>query len=287
MVLSVLIGVGIGVGIGFVVFGGAKTDSCIVSVPTTNDEFTLLEWGALVGEGNALASSLDRGTEQMQARNIEDNIKKLSQLPRMAGTDQNNQVAEEIYQQWMALEFDRVEQIKYQVLLQYPNATNPNQFQVVNGNGDVVFDAPTAKLEPSLTDDERQPGIVRPFNSYSGIGNVKGPLVFINYGKLEDYDTLTSMNISVSGCVCIARYGISFRGSQAKLAEQNGCLGLVLYTDPSTFGPKEGYPAYPEGMSLPLSGVQRGSVQTANGDPLTPLRPSIRECVCACTVKLA
>ena len=91
----------------------------------------------------------------------------------MAGTDQNNQVAEEIYQQWMALEFDRVEQIKYQVLLQYPNATNPNQFQVVNGNGDVVFDAPTAKLEPSLTDDERQPGIVRPFNSYSGIGNVK------------------------------------------------------------------------------------------------------------------
>ena len=75
MVLSVLIGVGIGVGIGFVVFGGAKTDSCIVSVPTTNDEFTLLEWGALVGEGNVLASSLDRGTEQMQARNIEDNIK--------------------------------------------------------------------------------------------------------------------------------------------------------------------------------------------------------------------
>ena len=71
---------------------------------------------------------------------------------------------------------------------------------------------------------------------------------------------------------------------KAMLAEQNGCLGMVIYSDPQDYGPKKGYPAYPEGWSLPVTGLQRGSVMIPNGDPLTPLRPSICELVWCLTV---
>nr|QZX63209.1 2 N-acetylated-alpha-linked acidic dipeptidase 2-like protein 2 [Halisarca dujardinii] len=86
-----------------------------------------------------------------------------------------------------------------------------------------------------------------------------GPLVYLNYGARSDYAVLSGLGINVTGCVCLARYGATFRGSQVKLAQENGCVGLVPYTDPEQFGPKEGHPAYPKGGSLPLSGVQRGT----------------------------
>jgi N-acetylated-alpha-linked acidic dipeptidase len=145
----------------------------------------------------------------------------------------------------------------------------------VSSSGDVIFDAPTAQLEPALTDDEKKLGVARPFNAYSGVGSAKGPLVYVNYGRMEDFQLLASMNISLSGCVCIARYGKIFRGSKASLAEKNGCHGLVIYSDPHDYGPKEGYPSYPDGWSLPVTGLQRGSVMILDGDPLTPLRPAI------------
>ena len=97
----------------------------------------------------------------------------MTALPHIAGQDQNSKLADEIYDNWTKLKFDKVERIEYSVLLQYPNDTNPNKFQIVNGSGDVLFDAPTAKLEPALTVDENQSGVARPFNAYSGSGSAQ------------------------------------------------------------------------------------------------------------------
>src|SRR6266496_3509781 len=50
------------------------------------------------------------------------------------------------------------------------------------------------------------------FNAYSADGDVTAEVVYVNYGLIEDYKTLDSLGISVSGKIAIARYGRSFRG---------------------------------------------------------------------------
>ena len=97
----------------------------------------------------------------------------LTLLPHIAGSQTNNDLAKNISNTWKQLKLDKVEQIEYNVLLQYPNDTNPNKFQIVSSSGDVIFDAPTAQLEPALTDDEKKLGVARPFNAYSGVGSAK------------------------------------------------------------------------------------------------------------------
>ena len=62
---------------------------------------------------------------------------------------------------------------------------------------------------------------------------------------------------------------------QAHLAEQNGCVGLIIYSDPADYAPSGGPPVFPNGTSLPPSGVQRGTLLRSNGDPLTPGVPAI------------
>ena len=57
------------------------------------------------------------------------------------------------------------------------------------------------------------------------------------------------------------------------LAQQFGCEGLLIYSDPIDYAP-EGVPVYPDGPSLPLYGVQRGSLSRTQGDLLTPGVPA-------------
>ena len=114
---------------------------------------------------------------------------------------------------------------------------------------------------------------VMPFNGYGAAGDVRGELVYVNYGLIEDYAQLDSMGVSVKGKIAIARYGRSFRGIKAREAEKHGALGLIIYSDPADDGYMRG-DVYPVGPMRPSQGIQRGSVMNANGDPTTPGYPS-------------
>lgn len=110
------------------------------------------------------------------------------------------------------------------------------------------------------------------YNAYSPDGDVTAPLVYVNYGVPEDYDTLARMGISVKGAVVIARYGHSWRGIKPKLAAQHGAVGCIIYSDPRDDGYYQG-DVFPKGPYRPSQGVQRGSVAKMEiypGDPLTP-----------------
>ncbi|MGH9665368.1 MAG: M28 family peptidase, partial [Bryobacteraceae bacterium] len=110
------------------------------------------------------------------------------------------------------------------------------------------------------------------FNAYSAAGDVTAPLVYVNYGVPEDYEQLKRHGIDVAGKIAIARYGKSWRGVKAKMAEQNGAVGCIIYSDPREDGYFQG-DVYPKGPFRPWDGVQRGSVldmAVAPGDPLTP-----------------
>ena len=70
----------------------------------------------------------------------------------------------------------------------------------------------------------------------------------------------------------IARYGRSWRGIKAKLAQTHGALGCLIYSDPRDDGYYKGL-TYPDGPYRPEHGVQRGSIMDMPvhpGDPLSP-----------------
>ena len=110
-------------------------------------------------------------------------------------------------------------------------------------------------------------------NGYSGTGSVTAPVVYVNYGLIEDYAQLDSMGVSVKGKIAVARYGRSYRGIKAREAEKRGAVGLVIYSDPKDDGFVRG-DVYPEGPMRPAQGVQRGSIMNGDGDPSTPGYPS-------------
>jgi N-acetylated-alpha-linked acidic dipeptidase len=112
-------------------------------------------------------------------------------------------------------------------------------------------------------------------NGYSGVGDVSGEVVYVNYGLIEDYAQLDSIGVDVRGRIVVARYGRSFRGIKAREAERHGAIALLIYSDPQDDGYVRG-DVYPEGPMRPSRGVQRGSVMNGAGDPSTPGYASVR-----------
>ena len=73
---------------------------------------------------------------------------------------------------------------------------------------------------------------------------------------------------------------------QAGLAQQFGCAGLILYTDPWDYNVGEQHHTYPDSWWMPESGVQRGNVKSSAsgiGDMLTPGYPAIGEYLYVCS----
>ncbi|MDZ4798085.1 MAG: M28 family peptidase [Bryobacteraceae bacterium] len=132
-----------------------------------------------------------------------------------------------------------------------------------------------AKLqEPLLKEDKasRDPKQIPTFNSYSASGDVTAQVIYVNYGVPEDYAELKKLGIDPKGKIALARYGKSWRGTKAKVAQENGAVGCLIYSDPKEDGYYQG-DIYPKGPYRPPQGVQRGSVVDMPlypGDPLSP-----------------
>src|ERR1700687_1695485 len=107
------------------------------------------------------------------------------------------------------------------------------------------------------------------FNGYGAAGDVRGDVVYVNYGLIEDYAQLDSIGVLVKGKIAVARYGRSFRGIKAREAEKHGAAALLIYSDPQDDGYVRG-DGYPGGPMRNRNGVQRGSVMNGAGDPATP-----------------
>jgi N-acetylated-alpha-linked acidic dipeptidase len=128
--------------------------------------------------------------------------------------------------------------------------------------------------EPVLSDDQDSSDAnqLPTFNAYSADGDVTAQLVYVNYGRPEDYEELAKMKVDVKGKIVIARYGASWRGIKPKVAFEHGAAGCLIYSDPKDDGFYRG-DVYPGGAYRPEHGVQRGSVMDRPihpGDPLTP-----------------
>ena len=113
------------------------------------------------------------------------------------------------------------------------------------------------------------------WNAYSASGDVTGEVVYVNFGRREDFQRLADLGVSLEGRIAVARYGGNYRGFKVKYAEEAGAIGVLIYSDPANGG-YTGGAVYPEGKYWSESTIQRGSVKTLAypGDPLTPLEPA-------------
>ena len=151
---------------------------------------------------------------------------------------------------------------------------------------DVLFPTPKTRLlemgsyrakleEPAVPGDSttnQKDEQLPTYNAYSPDGDVTAPLIYVNYGVVEDYEQLARYGISVKGAIVLARYGHSWRGIKPKLAAEHGAIGCIIYSDPADDGYVQDA-VFPNGPMRPADGVQRGSVLDAPlypGDPLTP-----------------
>ncbi|MGO9590875.1 MAG: M28 family metallopeptidase [Candidatus Acidiferrales bacterium] len=199
------------------------------------------------------------------ASHAEDDLRHLTSQPHLAGTEASHQVAEWLRDQYKSFGFD-AQIASYSAWLPQPREVQLELVKPVRkqlATPEAPFDGDPA------TYDERA---VRAFNIYSPSGDVTAPVVYANYGTLEDYRELASLGVSVEGKVVLARYGEGYRGIKAKLAEEHHAAALIIYSDPEEDGYAAGDP-YPQGPWRPMSGIQRGSIlytQIYPGDPLTP-----------------
>nr|XP_057936077.1 N-acetylated-alpha-linked acidic dipeptidase 2 [Doryrhamphus excisus] len=212
--------------------------------------------------------------EEMQPSQIREHLRKFTRLPHLAGTEQNLKYAEQIQKEWQEFGLDSVEMVPYDVLLSYPNASQPNYIAIVDANGDEIFTTSLAEPVPEGYEDIAD--IVPPYSAFSPKGQPEGDLVYVNYGRTEDFFQLErQMGINVTGKIVIVRYGKIFRGNKVKNAMLAGAKGIILFSDPADYS-AEGVKPYPEGWNLPGGGAQRGNVMNLNGagDALTPGYPA-------------
>ena len=197
-------------------------------------------------------------------------LKKLTERPHVVGSEGNQEVIRYIGEV-MQLAGMKVTNYPYDVYL--PKNPGTSLIEIVTPNRDVLNQKEDIIENDPYTKD---PELWKGWNAFSGSGDVTAEVVYANYGRKEDFETLKSLGIDVSGKIVIARYGGNFRGYKAKFAEANGASGLIIYTDPQDSGFTKGL-VYPNGPYYNSSTIQRGSLLTTDftGDPLTPFEPAL------------
>ncbi|MFM7838263.1 MAG: transferrin receptor-like dimerization domain-containing protein [Chitinophagaceae bacterium] len=247
-------------------------------------KYSSLVWGCILLFSQAVWSQLPRLTgftesqleqqyrweksfeQELQSANIDKLVKELSARPHHIGSPGGKAVAEYLQRYFSELGFEtRIEKL-------YTLFSSPKE-RMLELNGPAPFKAGLS--EPAYKEDAtsglRQEQLPI-YNCWSADGDVTAPLVFVNYGLPEDYETLRQMGIEVTGKIVIAKYGRSWRGIKPKVAQEHGAIGCLIYSDPMDDGYFQG-DVYPKGAFKNEFGAQRGSVLDMPiypGDPLTP-----------------
>ena len=199
-------------------------------------------------------------------------LKQMASAPNHVGSAHDKANAEFILSQFKAWGWDaKIE--TFEVLYPTPlktqlNLVGPAAVALGGQEPTIPEDATSANLKDALP----------PYVAFQGDGDVTADVVYVNYGLPADYAALARRGISVKGKIALARYGGGWRGLKPKLAQEQGAIGALIYSDPAN----DGYATadtYPNGGGRPDTGVQRGSVAdmtTYPGDPGTPGYGSVK-----------
>ena len=200
-----------------------------------------------------------------QPSECEEIHREVTRAPHIAGTEGNSRVAEYLAAEYKKAGWD-VEMPAYDVLLSYPKSA---ALEIVAEPSIAL-----ARGEPPIPEDPDTavPEAAIPWNAYSPSAEVTSEVLYVNYGRPEDYERLKAMGVDARGKIVLARYSHGYRGGKALEAEKRGALAILVYSDPIEDGWFRG-PVYPAGPWGPVAHLQRGSNVydfLVPGDPLTP-----------------
>ncbi|KAI1467510.1 Zn-dependent exopeptidase [Daldinia caldariorum] len=189
----------------------------------------------------------------------------------IAGTEGDYALAMDVRNDFIKFGLEDVTVDDYYVYLNYPKADG-RAVEIMSEDGK------HAKWKAALEEKElgertagRQTFV---FHGHSKSGDVRGPLIYANYGSREDFKRLADKGIDTKGAIALVRYygTQTDRALKVKAAELAGFAGCIIYSDPADDGFLKGEPA-PLGRYMPNDGVQRGAVSLMSwvvGDVLTP-----------------
>ncbi|KAI8970931.1 hypothetical protein BDB01DRAFT_855053 [Pilobolus umbonatus] len=145
----------------------------------------------------------------------------------------------------------------------YPYLNFPihREVSIITGAPELLFKASLQESDDSLPS----------FHGYSADGNVTGPVIYVNYGRLEDFLLLHNSHLVLEGSIALMRHGIIPSSMKVYHAESFGCIGALVYTDPSENN--NHLISYQLNRGSNASTVHRDSVQYGfihPGDPYTP-----------------
>ena len=207
------------------------------------------------------------------AKLAEQHLRALTSAPHWASSPQDYETALYVASRFEAAGLD-TEIVPYSVLMNKPASVSVQAF---DATGKTIFSGPTTQRgnrasSESTKNQQDDLSLLPGFNSSSPSGDITAPVVYVNYGRLKDFQRLAQLGVSLKDKIALVRYGGDFRGVKVYLAQQYGAKGVLIYSDPADNGVRNGTP-YPDGASRPDSAVQLGSVQFLPiypGDPTTP-----------------
>ncbi|KAK1454427.1 PA domain-containing protein [Colletotrichum cuscutae] len=208
--------------------------------------------------------------QNVEGRRLKASVAHYTKYAHMAGTEGDYALAMDVESMFTRAGLDYVNVDEYYVYMNYPKAGG-RAVEIIGDDGKPKW---SAKLEEEEIGGEAAGHQTFVFHGLSKSGDVKGPLIYANYGARSDYKKLADHGIDTKGAIALVRY----YGTQANLAlkvkaaEDAGFAGCIVYSDPADDGFRLGDVA-PNGRFMPADGVQRGSVALSNwvlGDPLTP-----------------
>ena len=221
--------------------------------------------GSASAAGNGWESRIDAAIDPNELGGW---MKNMSSQPNQVGSSHDRQNAEyelKLFRSWgWDVHIERFEAL-------YPTPVTV-RLAMPAADGQMVEATLREPPVPGDPSSAEMSGALPAYLAYQSDGDVSAPVVYVNYGVPEDYETLERMGVSVAGRIVLARYGQGWRGVKVKLAQDHGAIGAIIYSDPADDGYALGA-AYPKGPARPPTGIQRGSVidlPKQPGDPTTP-----------------
>lgn len=203
---------------------------------------------------------------------LQERVEYLSSMPHLAGTAGDLTLAKYVEDQMQSFGMKQVALTEHVAYISYPNDDPASlQFELLGEN---PF---KASMKESLmyehpSDSQTQP---RAFHALSSPGEVEGPLIYANYGTLEDLVFLRDHGAPVEGCILLIKNGKMDLGMKAKLAQDLGAIGIVTFSDSDSSNTNS---MWPHGPGYPMGAVERGSLgigAVIPGDILSPGYSSI------------
>ncbi|GIZ37314.1 hypothetical protein CKM354_000076400 [Cercospora kikuchii] len=206
--------------------------------------------------------------DNVDAGRIEEYLYHITGYDHVAGTEGDLYMAEWMKEKWREEGYlDDLSLKSYYVYLNYPTQDG-RSVEIVEPKGKRW----KAKLEEERADPVKQQTWA--WHGHSKNGLAQGHLIYANGGNREDFAWLREQGVSLNGSIALMRY-YSTQGDRAlkvKAAEEAGCVGALIYSDPADDGSARG-PVWPDGPWRPEDSLQRGGVSLMSwvaGDPLTP-----------------